>query len=374
MNYLPFTRPTIDEATISGVADVLRSGWITSGPQVKAFEARLSAYFGGRPVRSVNSGTGTLELALAVAGVGSGDEVITTPLSWVATANVVLRAGARPVFVDIDPATRNIDLSLVTAAVTAKTKAIIPVDLAGLPVDRDQLYTIATKHSLRIIEDAAQSMGASWKGRRIGSFGDLVSFSFHANKNMTTTEGGCLVINDEREAELVTQLRLQGVVRAPDGEQDVEVAGGKYNMTDVAARIGLGQIELLDAFNTKRRELARHYFTTFDRELGCGLPPEDFENSNWHMFQITLPLSRMNISRGAFIEAMHDSGIGTGVHYPAMHLFTLYRNLGWKKGDFPHAEAAGASILTLPLFPAMSLADVERVCDTCARILRQHST
>ena len=374
MNYLPFTRPTIDEATISGVADVLRSGWITSGPHVKAFEARLSAYFGGRPVRSVNSGTGTLELALAVAGVGSGDEVITTPLSWVATANVVLRAGARPVFVDIDPATRNIDLSLVTAAVTAKTKAIIPVDLAGLPVDRDQLYTIATKHSLRIIEDAAQSMGASWKGRRIGSFGDLVSFSFHANKNMTTTEGGCLVINDEREAELVTQLRLQGVVRAPDGEQDVEVAGGKYNMTDVAARIGLGQIELLDAFNTKRRELARHYFTTFDRELGCGLPPEDFENSNWHMFQITLPLSRMNISRGAFIEAMHDSGIGTGVHYPAMHLFTLYRNLGWKKGDFPHAEAAGASILTLPLFPAMSLADVERVCDTCARILRQHST
>ena len=374
MNYLPFTRPTIDEATISGVADVLRSGWITSGPQVKAFEARLSAYFGGRPVRSVNSGTGTLELALAVAGVGSGDEVITTPLSWVATANVVLRAGARPVFVDIDPATRNIDLSLVTAAVTAKTKAIIPVDLAGLPVDRDQLYAIATKHSLRIIEDAAQSMGASWKGRRIGSFGDLVSFSFHANKNMTTTEGGCLVINDEREAELVTQLRLQGVVRAPDGEQDVEVAGGKYNMTDVAARIGLGQIELLDAFNTKRRELARHYFTTFDRELGCGLPPEDFENSNWHMFQVTLPLSRMNISRGAFIKAMHDSGIGTGVHYPAMHLFTLYRNLGWKKGDFPHAEAAGASILTLPLFPAMSLADVERVCDTCARILRQHST
>jgi len=374
MNYLPFTRPTIDEATISGVADVLRSGWITSGPQVKAFETRLSAYFGGRPVRSVNSGTGTLELALAVAGVGSGDEVITTPLSWVATANVVLRAGARPVFIDIDPATRNIDLSLVKAAVTVKTKAIIPVDLAGLPVDRDQLYAIAKKHSLRIIEDAAQSMGASWKGRRIGSFGDLVSFSFHANKNMTTTEGGCLVINDEREAELVTQLRLQGVVRSTDGEQDVEVAGGKYNMTDVAARIGLGQIELLDAFNTKRRELARHYFATFDRELGCGLPPEDFENSNWHMFQITLPLSRMNISRGAFIKAMHDSGIGTGVHYPAMHLFTLYRNLGWKKGDFPHAEAAGASILTLPLFPAMSLADVERVCDTCARILRQHST
>jgi hypothetical protein len=373
LTYLPFTRPTIDEATISGVAEVLRSGWITSGPQVKAFEAKLSAYFGGRPVLSVSSGTGTLEMALTVAGVASGDEVITTPLSWVATGNVVVRAGARPVFVDIEPATRNIDLAKVEAAITAKTRALIPVDLAGLPVDRDLLNALAKRRKLRVIEDAAQSMGASWNGRRIGSFGDLVSFSFHANKNMTTTEGGCLVVNDAAEAELVTRLRLQGVVRSPDGEQDVEVAGGKYNMTDVAARIGLGQIELLDAFNVKRRELARHYFSCFDRSLGCGLPPEDFENSNWHMFQITLPLDRMRISRGEFIKAMHDAGIGTGVHYPAMHLFSLYRKMGWKKGDFPHAEAAGASLLTLPLFPAMSLADVERVSDTCSRLLKQYS-
>ena len=372
MDYLPFTRPTIDEATIAGVADVLRSGWITSGPQVKAFEAKLSEYFGGRPVRSLNSGTGTLEIALAVAGVGAGDEVITTPLSWVATANVVVRAGARPVFVDIDPLTRNINLDLIEPALSAKSKAIIPVDLAGLPVDRDRLYAIAGRHRLRVIEDAAQSMGATWKGRRIGSFGDLISFSFHANKNMTTTEGGCLVVNDEAEADLVTRLRLQGVVRSPDGEMDVAVAGGKYNMTDVAARIGLGQIELLDAFNIKRRELARHYFSCFDRELGCDMPPEDFENSNWHMFQVALPLASMRISRGEFIKAMDAAGIGTGVHYPAMHLFSLYRAMGWKKGDFPHAEAAGASLLTLPLFPAMSFADVERVCDTCARILRQN--
>ncbi|MCX7151258.1 MAG: DegT/DnrJ/EryC1/StrS aminotransferase family protein [Proteobacteria bacterium] len=372
MDYLPFTRPTIDEATIAGVADVLRSGWITSGPQVKAFETKLSEYFGGRPVRSLNSGTGTLEIALAVAGVGAGDEVITTPLSWVATANVVVRAGARPVFVDIDPLTRNINLDLIEPALSAKSKAIIPVDLAGLPVDRDRLYAIAGRHRLRVIEDAAQSMGATWKGRRIGSFGDLISFSFHANKNMTTTEGGCLVVNDEAEADLVTRLRLQGVVRSPDGEMDVAVAGGKYNMTDVAARIGLGQIELLDAFNIKRRELARHYFSCFDRELGCGMPPEDFENSNWHMFQVALPLASMRISRGEFIKAMDAAGIGTGVHYPAMHLFSLYRAMGWKKGDFPHAEAAGASLLTLPLFPAMSFADVERVCDTCARILRQN--
>src|SRR5882757_355670 len=167
---LPFTRPTIDDETIAGVAEVLRSGWITSGPNVKAFEAKLSAYFGGRPVRAFNSGTCTMEIALRLAGVGPGHEVITTPLSWVATANVVLEVGAKPVFVDIDPATRNIDLNRIEAAITPATRAIIPVDLAGLPVDRDRLYAIAQKHNLRVIEDTAQSFGASWRGRAIGSF------------------------------------------------------------------------------------------------------------------------------------------------------------------------------------------------------------
>src|SRR3954471_2969275 len=171
--FLPFTRPSIDEATIAGVAEVLRSGWITSGPQVKAFEAELSKRFGGRPVRAFNSGTITLEVGLRLAGVGPGDEVITTPLSWVATANVVQEVGARPVFVDVDPATRNIDLSLVEKAITKKTKAIIPVDLAGLPVDRDRLYALAKQFNLRVVEDAAQAIGAKWRGRLIGSFGDL---------------------------------------------------------------------------------------------------------------------------------------------------------------------------------------------------------
>ena len=203
--YLPFTRPTIDVATLAGVTEVLRSGWITSGPYVKEFEARLSEYFGGRPVRVFNSGTCTMEIALRIAGVGPGHEVITTPLSWVATSNVVLEVGARPVFVDIDPATRTIDLGRVEAVITPATKAIIPVDLAGLPVDRDRLHRIARRHRLRVIEDAAQAMGSSWKGRRIGSFGDFVSFSFHANKNITTAEGGALVLNDESEARLAEQ-------------------------------------------------------------------------------------------------------------------------------------------------------------------------
>jgi len=369
MAFLPFTRPTIDEETIQGVVDVLRSGWITSGPKVKEFEAALSQYFGGRPVRAFSSGTATLEVALQLCGIGPGDEVITTSMSWVATANVILHVGARPVFVDIDPVTRNIDLDLLEAAITPATRAIIPVDLAGLPVNRDRLYDIAAKHGLRVIEDAAQSMGASWNGKRIGSFGDLISFSFHANKNMTTSEGGCLVLNDATQIPLTEKLRLQGVVRTADGTMDVDVAGGKSNLTDIAARIGLGQLPQVDGFNDKRRELAQHYFTCLDRSLGCMLPPENFTDSNWHMFQILLPLDKLNISRGEFIEQMRQHEIGVGVHYPAIHLFTLYRELGFREGDFPHAEKVGRETVTLPLFPDMSLQDVERVCAAIKEII-----
>src|SRR3954465_13899042 len=287
--YLPLTRPTIDEDTIAGVADVLRSGWITSGPNVKAFEAKLSEYCGLRPVRVFNSGTSTMEIALRIAGIGAGHEVITTPLSWVATSNVILEVGARPVFVDIDPVTRNIDLGCVEAAITPATRAIIPVDLAGLPVDRDRLYAIRKKHNLRVVEDAAQSYGSTWKGKRIGAIGDFVSFSFHPNKNVTTIEGGALVLNDEREAKLAEQYRLQGVVRLGFDGMEVELVGGKFNLTDVAARVGLGQLPHLEVFNAKRRELARAYFELFDapaaRSLGLGLPPRDFAHTNWHMFQ-----------------------------------------------------------------------------------------
>lgn len=362
--FLPFTRPSIDEDTIAGVADVLRSGWITSGPQVREFEARLSDYFGGRPVRALSSGTAGLEIGLALAGVGPGDEVITTPLSWVATANVIVRAGARPVFVDVDPRTRNIDLSRIEAAITPLTRALLPVDLAGLPVDRGRLNAIARRHQLRVLEDAAQSMGATWQGERIGAGGDLVSISFHANKNLTTAEGGCLVLNDAHEARRCELWRLQGVERFANGDLDATLAGGKHNLTDIAARIGLGQLVRLEEFTARRHVLARRYFECFDRSLGCELPVEDFSNSNWHMFQIVLP---ERIERGAFIEQMHAAGIGVGVHYPAIHLLTLYRQMGFKPGDFPIAEHIGRGIATLPLFPAMRDQDVERVCAQTAR-------
>jgi dTDP-4-amino-4,6-dideoxygalactose transaminase len=370
--FLPFTRPSIDEATIAAVGDVLRSGWITSGPKVQAFEAALSEYCGGRPVRAFNSGTGTLEIALRLAGLKPGDEVITTPLTWVATANVIIEVGARPVFVDVDPATRNIDATKIEAAVTPRTRAIIPVDLAGLPADRDAVYAVAERHKLRVVEDAAQSLGSQWRGKRIGATGDFVSFSFHANKNLTTCEGGALVLPADVDAALCERLRLQGVKRFPDGGMDVDVLGGKFNLTDVAAAVGLGQLPHLAEFTERRRALARRYFERIDPTLGLTLPPADFENSNWHMFQPLLPKNgNEGYDRGAFIAAMKERGIGVGVHYPALHLFSLYRKLGWKEGDFPHAEDIGRRIVTLPLFPAMADSDVDRVCCALGEILKQ---
>ncbi|HEX4023254.1 MAG TPA: DegT/DnrJ/EryC1/StrS aminotransferase family protein [Steroidobacteraceae bacterium] len=366
--FLPFTRPSIDEQTIAGVAEVLRSGWITSGAQVREFEARLSDGFGGRPVRVLSSATGALEIGLALLGVGPGDEVITTPLSWVSTANVIVRAGARPVFVEVDARTRNIDLAALEAAIGPATRALLPVDLAGLPVDRQRLYAIAQRHGLRVLEDAAQSIGASWGDAPIGATGDLVALSFHANKNITTAEGGCLVLNDAGETRRCELWRLQGVERFADGNLDATLPGGKHNMTDIAARLGLGQLARLPEFTARRRALARRYFQCFDPALGCELPLADFEHSNWHMFQIVLP---DGVERAAFIRQMHVAGVGVGVHYPAIHLLSLYRDMGHRSGEFPIAERIGAQIATLPLFPAMRDEDVERVCRAVAATLGQ---
>lgn len=369
-NFLPFARPVIDEDTIAGVAEVLRSGWITSGPQVERFEAALSEFCGGRPVRTLNSGTAALELGLRLAGIGAGDEVITSPLSWVATANVILAVGARPVFVDIDPHTRNIDLDQIESAITPRTRALLPVYMAGLPVNLGKLYDLAAQRHLRVIEDAAQALGASWHGTRVGARGDLVAFSFHANKNVTTGEGGCLVLPDLATADRATRLRLQGVVRSGDDGMDVEEIGYKLNLTDIAARIGLGQLARCAEFVAQRRALAQTYFELFDRNLGCELPPVDFVHTNWHMFQVVLPLHRMQGSRAEFIAGMRAAGIGIGVHYPAIHLFALYRKLGWNDDDFPHAERIGRGIVTLPMHAAMDEGDVIRVCQTTTKILQ----
>ncbi len=378
--FIPFTRPNFNQETIDAVAEVLRSGWVTSGPKLAEFESTLSEYFGGRPVRCFANGTATMKIALQVAGIGPGDEVITTPISWVATSNVILGVGAKPVFVDIDPITRNIDLNKVAAAITPKTRAIMPVYLAGLPVDMDQLYTLANQHKLRVIEDAAQAIGSQWQGKRIGSIGDLVSFSFQANKNLSTVEGGCLVLNNEAEAKLAEKFRLQGLTRQGMDGMDVDVLGGKDNLTDVNAVIGLEQLKQLPSYQTRRAALARQYFDLIRAEIKSAgledfnleLPVENFTDTNWHMFQVILPLNQLTIDRAQVMTELKDLGIGTGVHYPAITGFTLYKDLGYKSSDTPIAERIGRSILTLPLFPAMTDEDIGRIAKGLVGILKKH--
>lgn len=380
--FIPFTRPSFDEATIAAVADVLRSGWVTSGPKLAEFETALSAYFGNRPVRCFANGTATMKIALQVAGIGPDDEVITTPISWVATSNVILSVGATPVFVDIDPRTRNLDLSKVAASITSKTRAIMPVYLAGLPVNMDELYALATKHGLRVIEDAAQAFGSEWKEQRIGSIGDLVSFSFQANKNLSTVEGGCLVLNNLDEARLAEKLRLQGLTRTGMDGMDVDILGGKDNLTDVNAVIGLHQLKHIKQFQEKRTLLAEHYFSVLCSGLdeanlqgfGLELPVQSDgdSKSNWHMFQLVLPLEQLTVDRAQVMLDLKEQGIGTGVHYPAITGFSLYQQRGYKLSDTPIAARIGKSILTLPLFPGMSNSDVERIVAALLGLLTKY--
>src|SRR5882672_3194800 len=266
----------------------------------------------------------------------------------------------------------DIDLDQVLAAVTPRTRAVVPTHFAGLPVDMERLHFIANRHRLRVIEDAALAIGSRWNGRRIGSFGDIVAFSFHPNKNITTIEGGALVLSDEAEAKLAEKLRFHGIVRLIDGTRDVDIAGGKFNMSDVSARIGLAQLAQLETFNARRRELAEHYFSRLEGHA-CVLParaaPGDEQGHSWSMFCVRLPLERMSISRKQVMEAMHAVGIGTGISYEALHLTTLGRRLGYSEGMLPNAERIARETLTLPLFTQMTGADVDRVCDALMIIL-----
>ena len=361
--YLPFARPEIDEQTIAAVGEVLRTGWISSGPQVLRFEQALSARFGGRPVRTFTSATAALEVALDLAGVGPGAEVVVPAMTFVASANVVLRAGARPVLVDVDLDSRNTDAARIEAALSPRTRAIMPVHFAGLPVDLEPVYALAKRRGLRVIEDAAHAMGAAYVDRAIGAQGDLVALSFHPNKNITSIEGGALSFADSAEVERAERLRFHGIRKLPGGEMEVEEPGGKFNLPDVCAVIGLAQLEKLERFNARRRELVRRYFERLRSLEHVRLPLADRPGHCWHLFAPLVDFARLGTTRPAFIEAMHARGIGVGVHYLALHRFSAYRRLGYREGDFPNAETIGARTVTLPLFTRMQDADVDRVCE-----------
>ncbi len=374
--YLKFAGPVITDDMADAVRETMLSGWLTSGSRVAEFEQALSRYHGGRPTRVFTSATAAMEVALNVCGIGAGDEVITSAMTFFSVGNMIEKVGATTVFVDCDLITRNINLDQVEAAITPRTKAIVPTHMSGLPCDMDRLYAIAAKHGLRVIEEAALAIGSTWKGKRIGAFGDIATFSFHPNKNITTIEGGAAIFANEAEARRAEVLRFHCITRLPDGTRDVVVAGGKFNLSDVSARLGIQQLKHLDRWNQLRRQLAAHYFarlTPVAASLGLVLNasayPGEADGHSWNMFCVLLPLGKMNLSRKQFIDAMHAERIGVGVSYEAMHLTSLFRGKGYSEGRYPNAERIGRETVTLPLHHAMCVADVDRVFDTLVRIL-----
>ncbi len=365
---LPFTRPSLGDAEFNAVRKVLESGWITTGPNNLALERALENYIGNDiHVRLLNSGTSALEAALLASDIGPGDEVIIPAMSFVATANVVLRVGARPVFVDVGLHSRNLDAEKAAAAVSEKTRAIMPVHFAGLAVDIDPLYQLAQDKNLLLIEDAAQAIGTEYKDRKIGNSGNPVCFSFHPNKNMTTIEGGAIASADKKFIRRIERIRFHGIERDDDGGISVTEWGGKMNLPDVGAALGLAQLARLDDFNQKRRQLAERYFQHL-RESEILILPTNAEGHSWHMFCVCIDHKALKTSRAEIQKRLQKQDIGTGIHYPAMHLFSLYQRYGYRQGDFPNAERIGEQTLTLPLFPAMEMEDVDRVCDALKSI------
>lgn len=372
--FLPFARPSMDEAMVAAVADTLRSRWIVTGPRAAEFEQALSARCGGRPVRALTSATAALQLALEMLHVGRGDEVIVPAQSFFVTGNVIERAGATAVFVDVDLRSRNLDLAQAASAVTPRTKVLMPTHY-NAPLDPDALAAFRTRHGVRVIEDAALAIGSkSRDGREVGSTGDLVAFSFHPNKNMTTIEGGALVVNDAAEAAAIEALRFHGIKRLADGTRDVEQAGAKYNFSDVSASLGLRQLARLDDWCRARERLAMRYFEVLandDLLTPERLPPRDNPGHSWNMFTVLLPLDGARTTRKAFIDAMHQEGVGVGISYEAIHLTSLFRGKGMREGMFPNSERIARETVTLPLFPEMTAQDVERVCASAGRVLRR---
>lgn len=380
-SFLPFALPDLGEEEINEVVDTLRSGWITTGPKTKRFEDEFRRYIGSKHAIAINSCTAALHIALAAAGVGPGDEVITSPLTFCSTANVIVHLGGTPVFADIGE-DHNIDPSEIERRITPRTKAIIPVHYSGQPCRMDEILACARNHNLLVIEDAAHAVGAKYRDRMIGTIGDVTAFSFYAIKNMTTGEGGMITTDDDELAERMRLLSLHGISKdawkryTSEGSWYYEViyAGYKYNMTDIQAALGIHQLARLEQFLEVRSKYVAMYNEAFGEmpEIRIPIVHTDVRHA-WHLYVIQLDLERLVINRAQFIEALRAENIGTSVHFIPVHLHSYYRQtFGHKRGDFPSAERIYDRIVSLPLYPKMTEEDVGDVIAAVNKVVRQH--
>ncbi|MFN2351236.1 MAG: aminotransferase class I/II-fold pyridoxal phosphate-dependent enzyme [Kiritimatiellia bacterium] len=369
--FLPFSRPSFDEGDIQAVAEVMRSGWITTGRHAADFEKEFAAYVGSAGAVALSSATGGMHLAMKALDIGPGDEVITPSMTWVSTVNLIVLAGARPVFVDMDRDTLMVDAAAVAPLITERTRLIIPVHFAGAPADLDPLRKLAAAQGVRLLEDAAHAAGTEYRGRRIGSRGTAI-FSFHPIKNMTTGEGGMLCSDDADLLEHVRRLKFHGLgvdafdrrLQGRSPQAEVVEPGYKYNLTDMAAVLGRRQLVRLDEFNARRAELARYYLdqlAAVPEILPLAAPAWPMRHA-WHLFIIRLDTKRAGMSRDEFMEELKRRNIGTGLHFRAVHLQKYYReNMRLERGLLPATEWNSDRICSLPLFPEMRPEDVRDV-------------
>ena len=378
-NFLVFGQPLIEEADIAEVVDSLRSGWIGTGPKVARFESMFRDYVGTKHAVAVNSCTAALHLSLVVSGIGPGDEVITTPMTFCATANAILHTGAIPIFVDVNLATMNIDPARIEAAITPRTRAILPVHLAGRPCDMERIEAIANKHGLLVIEDAAHTIEGRHHGRKIGAISRLTCFSFYVTKNIVTGEGGMVTTDDDDFADKIKMYALHGMSAdawsrfSDKGYKHYQVVfpGYKYNMTDMQAALGIHQLPRIDQYLARRNEIWQHYDAAFaDLPISRPTPAEPNTIHARHLYTILVEQERTGKTRDQVMHDLYKAGVGTGVHYTALHLHPYYRErFGYKEGDFPNAEKIGGTTLSLPLSAKLTNANVAKVVSELRNVL-----
>jgi len=378
---LPYARQTIEEDDVQAVAAALRSDWLTTGPRVEHFERAVAGAVDARHAVAVSSGTAALHAAVFASGIGPGDEVITSPLTFVASANAVLYLGGTPVFADIRSDTLNVDPAEVDARITPRTRAVLPVDFAGQPCDLDDLARVARGQSLSLIEDAAHALGASHRGRPIGAIADLTTFSFHPAKLITTGEGGMVTTNDDALAErlrrfcnhgLETDFRQRAERRAPYSPM-IDL-GYNYRLTDIQCALGLSQLARLDTFLKRRAALADRYTAALGG-LGAAHVPLVVPHVRhaWHIFPVLLDIEQLSADRDTVLAALRAEGIGATVHYVPAYWHPYYAARGYRRGLCPRAEAAYERLVTLPLFPGMTDADVDDVLAALDKVLRHYA-